>query len=506
MSPIRLKKLWKGDVAALVERLAQAARAPIIVLDEREAVLLATENAVADALPKFPITLEEEVLGWVCGDAQSASAIADLLTQFASREYEKRALSAETLERYKEINLLYNISQKMASCLNPRDVAALVIEEARKLIAASSASVMLVNPQTGTLDILAAFGTASQPKVALKVGEGVAGNVALSGKGVILNDVRAAPEFVEGGNEVASLICTPLQVENHTFGVMNISNDTPVQYTAGDLKLATALSMQAAVSIENARLHAEQLERERLVKELEIARNIQQSLLPNSMPNFAGADIAAMSLPAKEVGGDFFDFIPLSGERLGVVIADVSGKGVPAALFMALSRALMRANAIRDAEVAQAVAQTNRLILECATSGLFVTLFYGIVDAKRQTFRYVSAGHNPPVLFRKATGEMEMLEADGIALGVIDEIELEEKEVALAEGDVIVMYTDGVTESMNPAQEEFGEERLKQVIQRHDALPAAALVRRIQEEAVAFTDGEPQFDDFTLMVIAFRNA
>ncbi len=499
MSLMRLKKLMKRDVIELVQELTKTSKAAITVLDEEQQVILGAEPSDA-ALEKFPIELEGETLGWVIGQEQ-AGAIAALLSHLAEREYEKRALSAETLERYKEINLLYTISQKMALCLKPVDVAQLVIEEARKLITASSASVMMLNPQTNTLYVLAAVGTAAENTLSLHAGEGIAGNVLIHGKGVIVNDVRSDPAFIEGEHDVASLICTPLQVEEHTFGVMNISNDTPIQYTAGDLKLATALSMQAAVSIENARLHAEQLERERLVKELEIARNIQQSLLPSSIPTLTGADMAAMSLPAKEVGGDFYDFIPITTDMLGLVIADVSGKGVPAALFMALSRALMRANALRVNEVAQSVIQTNRLILECATSGLFVTLFYGILDPQHRIFRYVSAGHNPPILYRSATAQVELLEADGIALGVLDEIELEEKTVAVEPGDVIVMYTDGVTESINPRQEEFGEDRLIEEIKQHHALSAEALMSRITSDILTFTEGEPQFDDFTMMVV-----
>jgi len=161
----------------------------------------------------------------------------------------------------------------------------------------------------------------------------------------------------------------------------------------------------------------------------------------------------------------------------------------------------MRANSLRDPRVANSVIQTNRLILECATSGLFVTLFYAIVDAQKRILRYVSAGHNPPILYKKATGDVQFLEADGIALGVLDDIELEEKEVALDEGDVIVLYTDGVTESINPRNEEFGEERLVQLIKEQHALPANELMKKIEDVVMAFTEDEPQFDDFTLMIV-----
>ena len=498
MARVRLKKLLKNDIISIIHDMSQAFKTPIAIQDLKGKWLLGEES---DSLQdKYPIELEGEVLGWVLGGTK-ASSVATLLSHLANREYEKKTLSVETLERYKEINLLYTISQKMASCLHPQEVAQLVIEEAQKLIKASSASVMLLNKDTNILEMIAGFGTASSSNLVLSPGEGVAGDVFITGKGVIINDVRTAPEFVERENTISSLICIPLQVEEETFGVMNISNKEPTLYTAGDLKLATALATQAAVSIENARLHAEQLERERIVKELEIARDIQQSLLPNSTPIVEGAEVVAMSLPAKEVGGDFYDFIPVSERHLGVVIADVSGKGVPAALFMALSRALMRANSLHEPEVSQAVIQTNRLILDCATSGLFVTLFYAIIDTQQRRLRYVSGGHNPPILFKKASNDVHLLEADGIALGVLDEIELEEKEEELKEGDVIVLYTDGVTESINPRDEEFGEERLIQLIKDHHTLSANELIQKITDVVMAFTEDEPQFDDFTLMIV-----
>ncbi len=499
MTSIRLKKLINKDVTLLIQTMSQALHTPIAIQDAAGKFLLGKEQDTKQN--QYPITLEEDVLGWVLGNDERVASVAAFLSYLVEREHEKRALSAETLERYKEINLLYTISQKMASCLNPEEVAHLVIEEARKMITANSASVMLLNEKTGSLDIIAASGAAVESQLVLKRGEGIAGNVLQSGKGGIFNDVREVPEFVEGLSEISSLICVPLQVEGKTFGVMNISSDIPVLYTAGDLKLATALATQAAVSIENARLHAEQLERERLVKELEIARNIQQSLLPGETPMFEGAEVTALSLPAKEVGGDFYDFIPVTEGRLGLVVADVSGKGVPAALFMALSRALMRANALQNEEAAQAVIQTNRLILECASSDLFVTLFYAIVDTTARTLRYVNAGHNPPIFLKKTTGEVLLLEADGMALGVLDPIELEEKEISVGAGDVIVLYTDGVTESINLKDEEFGEERLIQLVKDHQELSAQELIQKIEEVIMTFIEDEPQFDDFTLMVV-----
>jgi phosphoserine phosphatase RsbU/P len=509
MPPIRLSRLLRKETGALIQNLAAAlaadwAASPALGIQDAEGAWLLGQEPADPALARRPILLEGDALGWVVGPERAAAVLADLLTHLAEREFEKRTLSQETLERYKEINLLYSIAGKMAACLDAQSIAELVINEACKLIVATSASIMLLNQERNRLEMLAASGTAAATSFTLDPGQGIAGNVLVTGKGVIINDVTVSPEFVEGPVPIMSIMSIPLKVEDNIIGVMNISHETPVTYTAGDLKLATALATQAAVSIENARLQAERLESERMVKELEIARTIQESLLPQSMPEIPGAEVSALFLPARQVGGDFYDCIPMTDDRLGVVMADVSGKGVPAALFMALSRALMRANSLNDPGVAEAVIRTNRLILDCTSAGLFVTLFYAIIDPRQRALRYVSAGHNPPLLYKPRTGETLWLEADGIALGVLDEIELEEKSCDLEPGDVIVLYTDGVTEATNLQDEIWGEEQLEHLVIAARDLPAGDLAAGIRDAAMAFAGDAPQFDDFTLMVVKMQ--
>jgi sigma-B regulation protein RsbU (phosphoserine phosphatase) len=212
--------------------------------------------------------------------------------------------------------------------------------------------------------------------------------------------------------------------------------------------------------------------------QLEIAKGIQQSFLPESTPEIEGIDLAAVNLPAWEVGGDFYDFIPITEDKWGLAIADVSGKGVPAALFMALSRTLIRASTARNPTVANAIRQANELILEDSKSSMFVTLFYAIVDSKKMNLTYVNAGHNPPLLLRETSGEIILLKAKGIALGVIEDVKLQEVEIELNSGDIIVLYTDGVTEAINEKEEQFGQERLISVIRDNHTLPAQDIIAR----------------------------
>jgi len=245
-------------------------------------------------------------------------------------------------------------------------------------------------------------------------------------------------------------------------------------------------------------------ERARIEKELEIAKEIQQSILPESAPVLPGIDLAGFNLPALEVGGDFYDYITIGEDHLGLEIADVSGKGVPAALFMALSRTLVRASASHNPDPAGSICEANRYICMDSKTSMFVTLFYGILNTRKNTFSYVNAGHNPPLLFRAGSREADLLEGRGIALGILDEIELELVELKLSPGDAVVFYTDGVTEATNEDDEEYGVERLKALIPGLLKLRASDMINAIVKDVTAFAGSRPQFDDITLVVLKVR--
>jgi serine phosphatase RsbU (regulator of sigma subunit) len=272
-------------------------------------------------------------------------------------------------------------------------------------------------------------------------------------------------------------------------------------YTRWDRELLSALSDQAATAITMGRLVSQIRTRERMDQELRMARQIQTSLLPKVACEIPGFDIAAYWRAAREVGGDFYDFIPLSNGGMGLVVADVSDKGVPAALFMALSRALVRASAVGSPAPGEALRRANELILADASSGMFVTLLYAILDPASHGMTYVNAGHMPPLLSRR--DGILPLRTSGIALGITEDIELETREVQLSEGDVIVLYTDGVTDAINGRKEEFGQTRLAKVIAENRDLTAEGLVAKINAAVANFVGGERQFDDFTLLVLKY---
>ena len=243
------------------------------------------------------------------------------------------------------------------------------------------------------------------------------------------------------------------------------------------------------------------IERKKIEHELDIARNIQQSFLPASMQKINEVDIAAISIPALQVGGDFYDLISLEGGRLGLVIADVSDKGMPAALLMALSRALIRVIAVHEQSITAVIKKTNQLLQEFAASGYFVTLFYAILDIENKALDYVRAGHNPPLLYRPATNTFLHLTGKGASLGVFDEISIEAKHMDLSPNDLLVLFTDGVTEAINSEGSLFGEDRLKKLLQREYRKSSQLIVQAVEREIQSFAEKEPQFDDITLMIV-----
>jgi serine phosphatase RsbU (regulator of sigma subunit) len=273
-------------------------------------------------------------------------------------------------------------------------------------------------------------------------------------------------------------------------------------FTPEILPSIIALANQLAAALENARLHQEALARERLERELALARGIQTSFLPAGVPEVEGWTFVASLEPARYVSGDFYDFVPLPGGRWGVLIADVADKGMPAALYMALARTLIRAHAPDHADdAAGCLLAANDQILADTQSGLFVTVFYGILDPASGEMTFANAGHNPPYLIHRDSRPAEPLRNTGMALGVMPSIPLEVARTQLEPGDYLVLYTDGVTEAQDHDLNGFGSDRLLAAITSAGRGSADAIHHRVRSAVAAFVGDAPQFDDLTLMVV-----
>jgi sigma-B regulation protein RsbU (phosphoserine phosphatase) len=275
------------------------------------------------------------------------------------------------------------------------------------------------------------------------------------------------------------------------------------QHLIADLRRKNAELARAYRELQAAQ--AALVEKERLEHELELARDIQQRLLPETFPQLAGFDCAAKSQPARLVGGDFYDVIPLGDDCVGLVMADVSGKGMPAALFMALTRSLMRAEAQRCASPKEALLRVHKLLLEISRTELFVTVLYGILDLPARTFRYARAGHERALYHSPRSGECRFLEGDGLMLGMVDPVILEELCLDLLPGDRIVLFSDGITDANSPDGQVFGRQRLMASVVELEELGAQGLCDGLFHRAQAFQAGSEQFDDMALLVAHLRS-
>jgi phosphoserine phosphatase RsbU/P len=241
-------------------------------------------------------------------------------------------------------------------------------------------------------------------------------------------------------------------------------------------------------------------------KDLITAREIQQAILPKVFPPFPNQkkfDVYASMVPAKEVGGDFFDFFIIDSDRLGFVIGDVSGKGIPAAILMAVSRTLIRATGIKGVSASECVGYVNDLLWNESTSSMFVTVFYGILNTLKGEIEYVNAGHNPPYLLSSA-GIAKVEPTNGIALGVVEKINFQSKKIEINPGEILYLYTDGITEAFDQEEKAYGTEKLENFLQQHLHSPIKVIVNETFNEVDAFVDGAPQSDDITLLAISYN--
>jgi len=338
--------------------------------------------------------------------------------------------------------------------------------------------------------------------------EGVIGQVAQTGQPMLIEDVRAAGVMSENATEFMrnrSMVLVPLIVQNEVLGVMAVLNrETATPFDAEDQAILQSLADHAAFAIRNAAMVAELAEKERLDRELQIARQIQQQLLPRECPQLPGFDLAALGVAALEVGGDYYDFFWINDHRLGIVVADVSGKGIPAAMTMAIIRSIFRSQAREGRSAREVVTATNAIVSPDLRQDMFVTAFYGILDVHTRTLTWCRAGHEP-VLCVQANGQLQVIAPGGVALGLAEkqlfEDTVEEHQFRFSSGDVVLVYTDGITEAMNPSGEEFGLERLKATIASDGFTDGASLVARVERALHAFVGQAPQHDDMTMVVV-----
>ncbi len=296
-------------------------------------------------------------------------------------------------------------------------------------------------------------------------------------------------------------LVVPMQLQGKTKGLIVLGKRINNQrYNEHDVEFIYSIGSLAIISLENMRLFKEALAKQKMEEELELARGIQQNLLPREIPKYTNYDIAVMNLSSQQVGGDYYDIIPLDGNTFCVAIGDVSGKGVPAALLMANLQAFLKTTCRQGMQLEEATALINDLISENTSDGKFITFFWSIFENKNKKFKYVNAGHNHPLLIRN--GKIRKLDAGGIILGVMKTFEPYKSEtIDLKKDDVIVMFTDGITEAKNIVDEEFSDERLETAVLKFTGTTAKNILQSIKSEVQNFAKGAVQSDDMTIVVL-----
>lgn len=406
-----------------------------------------------------------------------------------------------------KLRLLLDITKKISRSLDLQEVLNLVMETLGSLIPYDAAGIYVIHPgedadqsRAFRTKVVRGYDIEDLLELDLKRGEGILGHVATTGEPVISPDVRRDPRYVNARKETRSEMVAPIISNDEVVGVFDLESDRLNAYSNDDLQVLMLLAAQVAIIFEKVMLHEELVEKRRLEGQLEVARQVQLELLPATDPQLKGYDVSAYNFPTEEVSGDYYDWVRIYDDQIGVVVADVAGKGIPAALLMAFLRASLRAAIHIGYAPHISLAKVNYLLWESIERHQFVTAFYGVLDATNHTLAYSNAGHSPPVLLDN-DGSPRFIERGGLPLGMFDDTRYYEYYAAIEPGQVLIFYTDGATEAVNPSGEEYGRDRLAASGARARNYSAREIIRALHRDVLDWTGEEGPSDDMTFVVI-----
>jgi phosphoserine phosphatase RsbU/P len=420
-----------------------------------------------------------------------------------------------SLDLHPTIRLLLDIVGKFNSTMDPSRLLHDIIESTKGMVEAEASSLFLLSDGGKNLELTIPTGPATAEVSGKKIASdhGISGWVVQHQQPVLITDVQSDPRFqgelLSNPNfQSRNMICVPLNNnQGKTIGVLQAINIKEDFLNEEMLGLFQTLANQAATALENVHVKQQQLAAELVNKELEVATEIQARFFPQQTPNLEGYEVAGCSIPAKDVGGDYYDFIPNPepGQH-GFVVADVTGKGVPASLLMATMRATLRANIQNNPnDIVQALRQVNGDIYRDSPVDKFITSIYCNLDYESHELSYVNSGHNPPYIVRANDNRIEELDQGGLMLGIMEEIDLPKATLSIDKGDILMLFSDGVTEATNPSGELFSEERFEQWLLDHIQLSAEEMKDALLKTLRDYADGSPQSDDITFIIVKRTN-
>ncbi len=419
-------------------------------------------------------------------------------------ELERNA--AHTIAEVRKLEQLIESTKVVNSTLELDKLLNLILETALKIVDGDRGTLYLIDEARQIL-WSKIFKGSEQIRIELPIGKGIAGYVAATGDTLNIPDAYLDPRFNPDfdrrtGYRTRSILCIPMRdKDGRIIGVFQLLNKRKGVFTTDDESFIDALSLHAAIAIENARLY--ELERRRVMmeKELFAAREVQMSLIPRQLPVMENFEFAARTIPAQEVGGDLFDFIRLDDRRLEVVVADVAGKGLPAALLATLTKGVLFSQSMQGHSPQTHLKGSNRIVRSNFPRKAFITALLTQLDSSARTVTIANAGHCFPLLYRGRERRVSVIPVRGMALNFGDSILCEERTVQMEKGDALVMYSDGVSEAEDKNAEMFGVERLQGVVERYGDETAQHLMERIHAEVELFAGGVAQHDDITIVVM-----
>ena len=402
-----------------------------------------------------------------------------------------------------ELSILNDLARAIGASMNGEEIMQIIIRRSLRAMNAEQGVITLVEDEQHTTKTLIRTMVSSADAPAFHLHQALLGWMHLNKKPLSVEDPKSDPRFrgVQWDASIRSVLCVPLIVKSELRGVLTVYNKKDGgTFTTDDQRLLAIISAQSAQVIENARLIEEERAYIKMQQEVGLAAKIQMDLLPRNPTALNGYDIAARTIPAESIGGDYYDFITKEDSTLAICLGDVSGKGLPASLLMANLQATLRGQTLVSQRPSECLDRSNKLLFESTSPEKFATLFYGVLDVARHTLRFSNAGHEWPFLIGH-DNTIRRLKVGGLMLGLIEHTSFEDEEISMGPGDLLVIQSDGVSEAMNASQEQFSEEKLQQLLLASKDLPASGIIDAIVKEVRKHAGANPQSDDITIMVI-----